>query len=260
MTTDDLDDDELHRYARQLILPSFDEDHQLTLKSAHALVIGAGGLGAPVLQYLAAAGLGTITIMDDDTIDLTNLNRQVIHTTPRLGQNKVNSAKTSLMALNPLIRINAISARFSADTPAETLDEVTVIIDASDNPDTRLAANQAAHNHGVPLVFGGAVRMEGQVASFRSGVDKTAPCYRCLFPGHAGAELAPGCSEAGILGPVTGVIGSIMALEAIKQILAPDTVLGERLDGKLLLYDGFNLMTTVINVTKQVDCPTCGDG
>lgn len=256
-TRHDLDDDELHRYARQLILPRFDDDHQLMLKSAHALVIGAGGLGAPVLQYLAAAGVGTITVMDDDVVELTNLNRQVIHTTASLGLNKARSATTSLAALNPRVRVNTLEAAFTTATAEEVLAGVTILIDASDNPATRHAANDTAHAHGLPLVFGGAVRLEGQVASFRSGVDKDAPCYRCLFPESAGADLAPGCSEAGILGPVTGIIGSMMALEAIKQILAPHDVLGDRLDGKLMLVDGMSLMTTLINVPKQDDCPTC---
>jgi molybdopterin/thiamine biosynthesis adenylyltransferase len=269
---DSLNDEELHRYARQLILPNFDDRHQLALKNAHVLVIGAGGLGAPVLQYLGAAGIGTISIIDDDNIDLTNLNRQVIHTTEQLGEPKAESAKAALSALNPNITISAIKSRFDLETAENILNpktscngeqrRISLIIDASDNPATRHNANTSAHRYGLPLIFGGAVRMEGQVASFRSGIDANAPCYDCLFPADAEKNLAPGCSDAGILGSITAIIGGMMALEAVKQILysadSAYSILGERLDGKVMLYDGYSLMTTIITVPKQDNCPTCG--
>lgn len=253
-----LSDAELHRYARQLILPKMDEDHQLKLRQAHALVIGAGGLGAPVLQYLAAAGVGEISVVDDDVIDLTNLNRQVIHDEANIGQAKSISATAAINQINSTIITHSHQAKFGPHNARDLLQNVSILIDASDNPETRLAANFAAHTHGLPLVFGGAVRMEGQVASFLSGVDPIAPCYQCLFPEAAGPALAPGCSEAGILGPITGIIGTMMALESLKQILGSDDVLGTRLDGKLMLYDGYHLTANLITVPKQPNCPTCG--
>ena len=256
--TDILADDRLHRFARQLILPGFEESHQLRLAATHMLVIGAGGLGAPVIQYLIAAGIGTLTIIDDDVVDRSNLNRQVIHPENHLDMAKVDSAAIAGKAMDHQVNINPHRGRFDASNAAAFCEGVDVIIDASDNPETRLAANDAAHQHHLPLVFGGAVRLEGQVASFRSGIDEAAPCYRCLFPEAAGRDLAPGCSEAGILGPITGAVGSIMALEAIKQALMPDQPLGSALDGKLLLFDGRYMSTSVITVPKSPDCPCCG--
>jgi len=252
-----LDDDRLHRFARQLILPGFDEEHQLRLAATHMLIIGAGGLGAPVIQYLIAAGIGTLTIVDDDVVDRSNLNRQVIHPERHIDMPKVDSAILAGQAMDQHIQIHGHRGRFDASSAGTLCQGVDVIVDASDNPDTRLAANDAAHHHHIPLVFGGAVRLEGQVASFRSGIDASAPCYRCLFPEAAGRDLAPGCSEAGILGPITGAVGSIMALEAIKQALMPDQVLGSTLDGRLLLFDGRYMSTSVFTVTKSADCPCC---
>lgn len=252
-----LSDDDIHRYARQLILPKFDDDHQSIIASSHAAVIGAGGLGAPLLQYLAAAGVGHITIIDDDTVEMTNLNRQVIHQESSLGKSKAQSAKAAILGLNSTITVDVMETRFDAGS-IDTLKGASILIDASDNPETRRAANRAAHHLGIPLVFGGAVRTEGQVASFRSGIDPNAPCYDCVFPSSAGTDLAPGCSEAGILGAITGIIGSAMALETIKQILHPHDVLGDRLDSKLWLYDGYSLMANVITLSKQDNCPTCG--
>lgn len=261
-----LTDAELHRYARQLILPKFSDAHQLALKSAHVLVIGAGGLGVPALQYLVGAGVGVITIIDDDDIELTNLNRQMIYPTDTIGLKKADTAKAILSPLNPEITIHSIDGRFSLDNAeaiiCESTPSVGLIVDASDNITTRRHANLTAHRHGIPLVFGGAVRMEGQVASFCSGIDPLASCYDCLFPASPPAHLASNCSEAGILGPIAGIISGMMALEAIKQIFhagKTEPILGEGLSSRLMLYDGHGLMTQIINVPKRPDCPTCGD-
>lgn len=258
MATPSLDDDRLYRFARQLILPGFDEDHQMRLANAHVLLIGAGGLGAPVLQYLVAAGIGHIAIVDDDVVDATNLNRQVIHPEHHLGRTKVNSAETFAKAMDQQVVITPHEARFCPENALSLGQGVDLIIDASDNPETRLLANDTAHQLGIALVFGGAVRLEGQVASFRSGLDADGHCYRCVFPQAAGPDLAPGCSEAGIMGAITGAVGSIMALEAIKQILKPEAPLGPGLDGQLLLFDGRYMTSQVIRTEKRKDCPCCG--
>ena len=258
MATSPLDDDRLYRFARQLILPGFEEDHQITLAKTHVLLIGAGGLGAPVLQYLVAAGIGHISVVDDDDVDLTNLNRQIIHPQDHIGMAKAASAEIAGKAIDHHVQITAHQTRCSDENIEALCQNIDLIIDASDNPETRMLANTAAHNLGIPLVFGGAVRLEGQVASFRSGIDPEANCYACVFPEAAGRDLAPGCSEAGILGAITGAIGSIMALEAIKQALMPAMPLGPGLTNQLLLFDGRYLSTQVIKTEKRPNCPCCG--
>jgi adenylyltransferase/sulfurtransferase len=262
-TTDSLSDNDLHRFARQLILNGFGEEHQLALLKSHVVVIGAGGLGAPLLQYLAAAGIGTLTIFDDDYVELTNLNRQVIHNHDDLGILKAKSAQEKLARLDPTIKVNLKTERFEeSDGLITLLDEVTVICDASDNAATRYAANNVAHRAGIPLVFGGAVRMEGQLAVFRSGIDPNAPCYQCIFPSVASPDLAPGCSEVGILGAVTGVIGSIIAMEAIRQCFHQQNVdnpIGPGLSQDLLLFDGTVMTMDRITMKKAQSCPCCGN-
>ena len=258
MAASTLDDDQLYRFARQLILSGFDEDHQIKLMETRVLLIGAGGLGAPVLQYLVAAGIGHISIVDDDVVDATNLNRQVIHPENHIDMAKVQSAEIAAKAMNQSVTITPHHAQFSEDNCTALCQDIDLIIDASDNPATRLLANDTAHRLNIPLVFGGAVRLEGQVASFRSGIDQDANCYRCVFPETASHDLAPGCSEAGILGAITGIIGSIMALEAIKQALLPATPLGPGLNNKLMLFDGRYLSSQVITTEKRADCPCCG--
>ena len=257
-TKDQLDDDRLYRFARQLILPGFDEHHQIKLAQSHVLLIGAGGLGAPVLHYMVAAGIGRITVIDDDVIDRTNLNRQIIHPEDRIGMDKVTSAEMTAKAQDGAVEIIAKKTRFTAENSTELCQSIDIIVDASDNPETRYAANDAAHQRGIPLVFGGAVRMEGQVASFRSGFDAAQNCYRCVFPKFPDHELAPGCSEAGIFGAITGSVGSIMALEVVKQALLPDQPLGPNLTGKLMLFDGRYMTSQLITTEKRSDCSCCG--
>ena len=261
MTSSALNDDQLHRFSRQLILSGFDDEAQCRLLSAHVLIIGAGGLGAPVIQYLAAAGVGTMTIIDGDVVELSNLNRQVIHSTESVGRYKVSSAKQAALALNPQIEVHAHHHQLNShdDDILSTLslDEIGLIIDCSDNASTRHIVNRIAHDNGITLIFGGATRLEGQIATFKSGVSNDSPCYRCLFPADAQPGLVSGCSEAGILGAITGIIGSIISLEAIKQIISPNDCLGASLDGKLMLVDGFSLITQNIAVEKRSNCPVC---
>ena len=259
-STNVLSDDDLHRFARQLILAGFEENHQLALLKSHVAVIGAGGLGAPLLQYLVAAGIGHITIIDHDMVDVTNLNRQIIHHHHNIGQTKTSSASQHLTSMDPQVNITMRNEFFDADLT--NLNDATVICDATDNAATRYAANRFAHHHKIPLIFGGAVRLEGQLAVFRSGLDPAAPCYECVFPSAAGPELAPGCAEAGILGPVTGILGSMMALEAIRQCLMMQNVkqpLGPGLNQQLMLFDGAYLTMDKITLKKNQDCPCCGN-
>ena len=254
-----LSDEDLHRFSRQLILHNFEEEHQLALSKSHVAVIGAGGLGAPLLQYLVAVGIGKITVFDDDTVELSNLNRQIIHFTNDIGKSKVLSAAEKLQALYPSVHIEARQEKFQ--TCKIKLPKFTVICDASDNPKTRYAVNSYAHNNHTPLIFGGAVRLEGQLAVFKSGTDENAPCYQCLFPEAPKADLAPGCSEAGIIGSITGMIGSMMALEAIRQCFVQKNMtnpLGIGAENQLILFDGLNMSLDKILLTKNPNCPCCG--
>ncbi len=258
-STDLLAEEDLHRFARQLILSGFEEDHQLALLKSHIAVIGAGGLGAPLLQYLAAAGIGHITIFDDDVVELTNLNRQVIHQHKYISSPKTTSAADQLNQFDPELKLIQRQERFDENTTG--LDDITLICDASDNAATRYMANRFAHQHHIPLVFGAAVRMEGQLGVFQSGVDNTAPCYECVFPSTAGPDLAPGCAEAGILGPITGVIGSLMALEAIRLCLTAQNMpqpLGPGVGMHLILFDGAYMTLDKILLKKNQGCACCG--
>ena len=258
-----LDDDDLERFARQVVLPDFGEENQLRLKACHVTIIGAGGLGTAVIQYLAAAGIGSLTIIDDDVIEPSNLNRQIIYTLADSGKSKAAIAKKAALALNPGVNITAIEDRFTPHTADAMLKHANgvaanIIADCSDNPETRYAVNEAAHRLGKVMVFGGAVRLEGQVSSFASGIDAQSPCFACLFPQAAGHDLAPRCSEAGILGSITGTIGTLMALEIMRQCLLPAKPLGENLIGQLLLFDGRYTELTRINTSPRNDCPVCG--
>lgn len=253
-----LDDDDLTRYARQVILPEFGEDSQLQLMASKVAVIGAGGLGAPLLQYLAAAGIGTITVIDDDAVELSNLNRQVIHRSDSIGTPKAESARAEALAINPRITVNTINARLTAETADDLIGDAAIIADCSDTAATRYAVAAAAHRLGRVMVFGGAVRLEGQIASFDSGRDPNSPCFACIFPQSPGHDLAPRCSEAGILGPITGVIGTLMALEVIRQCLKPARPISDDLIGQLLLFDGRFSELRSIAVSRRPDCPVCG--
>ncbi|GAM74982.1 molybdopterin biosynthesis protein moeB [Vibrio ishigakensis] len=247
---DILSDEELLRYNRQIILRSFDFEGQETLKQSSVLLIGAGGLGCATSPYLVSAGIGKLTIVDFDDIELSNLQRQILHTEKDVGRRKVDSAKESLTAINSLCDIQAIHEKLDDAKLEALIQEHTLVIDATDNLDTRNQINRLCFTHKTPLVSGAAIRLEGQVISFTYGKDE--PCYQCLSSLFGDANLS--CVEAGILSPVVGVIGSMQALEAIRVL----TKLGERSSGKLLILDALNLKWREFNLPKQQNCKVCG--
>lgn len=242
------------RYGRQTALPSFGEQGQETLRQARVLVVGAGGLGSPVALYLAAAGVGTIGIVDADQVELSNLHRQVLHTTPRVGLPKVESAKKALVELNPHVTVVPHGFRFEADGGAALASEYDLVIDGSDNFATRYAINDAACRAGLAVVHGSVHRLEGQLAVLipkRAAAKRevpAGPCYRCIFP-QAPSD-APNCETAGVLGSVCGVIGSLMATEALKLL----TAVASSAYGKLVLYDGAACTLRSIAVTARAEC------
>ena len=251
-----LSDENLERYARQAIMPDIGEEGQERLLESRMLVVGAGGLGSPAIFYLAAAGVGNLTIMDGESVDLTNLNRQILHTTDSIGSPKVTQAAAAVAALNPGVNVTPLAERLEDDNVEALLAAHDVVIDCSDNVDTRYRLGDAAHRTGTPLVFGGAVRTEGQLSVFRSGAgaEEDSPCYRCVFPDMPDAMQAPGCSEAGILGPVTGVIGTMQALAAVRLVLG----IGGKQTGKLLLFDGRYGSFMEISTSRRAGCACCG--
>ncbi len=246
----ELNDDELHRYARQLVLPEVDFDGQARLLDARALIVGLGGLGSPVALYLAGAGVGELVVADHDQVDVSNLHRQVLHRTADVGRPKAESARDALLALNPTIRVTPVTGRMDADTLAAQVAAVDLVLDCTDNFDTRFAINAACAAARKPLVSGAAIRFEGQVSVFR--LDRPdAPCYRCLYR-DAGAE-AEHCARVGVMPPVVGVIGAMQALEAIKVLLGMETGLA----GRLLIFDGRRSEWRAIGLRQDPDCPVC---
>ena len=254
----DLTDDQLHRYARHVVLPEVGEDGQLRLLAAKVLVVGAGGLGSAALTYLAAAGVGTLGIVDDDVVDLSNLQRQIIHRTEAVGTPKVESATAALRALNPEIMIHPHAIRLDSSSARKLIEDYDLIIDGSDNFATRYVLNDACYQARRPLIMGSLSRFDGQISLFKAyAIDTTGghgPCYRCLFPSPPPADITPGCAEAGIFGAIAGIIGTLQASEAIKEILN----LGTSLSGRLLLYDGLRAQLISINVGADPHCAVCG--
>jgi len=243
-------DDELLRYSRHILLPEFDIAGQECLSQSHALIVGLGGLGSTVAMYLAAAGVGTLTLVDFDTVDLSNLQRQIIHRTDNLGRAKVESARDTLLAINPLIKIIAIPKALDEVELMEQVERSDIVVDASDNWPTRLAINAACVQSVRPLVSGAAIRWEGQVLVWRP--DGEGGCYRCLY---RNAAMNPQtCTQTGILAPVVGVIGSLQAVEAIKLL----TGIGETLTGRLLLFDAKRMEWRTMNLRRWPECPVCG--
>ncbi|MDQ2092155.1 HesA/MoeB/ThiF family protein [Marimonas arenosa] len=243
---------ELSRYARHIVLRELGGPGQKRLKQAKVLVIGAGGLGSPVLLYLAAAGVGTIGVVDDDEVDGSNLQRQVIHSDETIGMSKVFSAAERMRALNPFVVVKPYQRRLNEEIAGELFGEYDVIIDGTDNFDTRYLANRAAVSVGKPLISGAITQWEGQLSVFDAGGG--APCYQCVFPEAPAPGLAPSCSEAGVVGPLPGVIGAMMALEAVKLIAGA----GHVLKGEMLIYDGLWGESRKITVKRRADCPVCG--
>ena len=251
-----LNDRDLERYARQAIMPAIGEEGQEKLLAARVLVVGAGGLGAPVILYLAAAGIGAITIIDNDNIARSDLNRQIIYRDGDVGSLKSCYAANAASALNPDIHISQLVARLHSGNVKQLVNSHDIVIDCTDNAKTRYLMGDAAHHCGKPLVFGGAVRMEGQISVFQSSVKGHfgSPCYRCVFPSMPDEKQAPGCSEAGILGPVVGLVGTLQALETIKLILGQPRTL----TGRLLMIEGTGSDFMEIQTVARPDCSCCG--
>lgn len=244
---------ELNRYARHIVLREVGGSGQKALKNAKVLVVGAGGLGAPVLQYLAAAGVGTIGVIDDDIVENANLQRQVIHTDKNIGMAKVFSAQMALEAQNPFVTIRPYHRRLDDEIAETLISDYDIVLDGTDNFETRYLVNRACVAVGVPLISGALSQWEGQLSVFDPA--KGAPCYQCVFPQAPAAHLAPSCAQAGVIGPLPGVIGSMMAVEAIKVI----TGAGAPLRGQMVIYDALYGENRVIGVSKRDDCPVCGD-
>ncbi len=246
-----LSSEQRNRYQRHLLLPEVGETGQLKLLDAKVLLLGAGGLGSPAALYLAAAGVGTLGIIDMDVVDASNLQRQILHNTDRIGERKVDSAKKTLTALNPDVNVVTYDVRLGADNILDIIDGYDVIVDGTDNFPTRYLVNDASLKKRIPVVHGSIFRFEGQVTVFNP---YEGPCYRCMIPEPPPAELAPSCSEAGVLGVLCGIIGSLQATEAIKIILG----IGETLQGRLLAYDALEQSFRTFKVHRDPACPTCG--
>lgn len=245
-------DTELDRYARHIILREIGGPGQKALKDARVLVVGAGGLGSPALLYLAAAGVGTIGVIDDDRVDNSNLQRQVIHRDADIDTPKVFSAEAAMAAQNPHVAIRPYNRRLDEEIARDLVADYDLVLEGTDNFETRYLVNRAAAAAGVPFVGGALTQWEGQLSVWDPA--SGAPCYQCVFPEAPAPGLAPSCAEAGVLGPLPGVIGAMMAVEAIKLV----TGAGETLRGRLLIYDALYAETRTIRVKPRPDCPVCG--
>ena len=245
-------DDQLLRYSRHILLDEVGVEGQQRLLDAHALIIGAGGLGSPVALYLAASGVGHITVVDHDKVDLTNLQRQIAHTTERVGQAKAASAALAMRALNPEVQVRALTERADAKLLNTLVSHSHVVIDCCDNFETRHAVNAACVQHRVPLVSGAVIRFDGQVAVFDAR-SAASPCYACVFPpDQAPPEVH--CATMGVLAPLVGLIGSLQAAEALKLIAG----VGSSLMGRLQMLDGKHMAWSELRLQRQADCPVCG--
>jgi sulfur-carrier protein adenylyltransferase/sulfurtransferase len=252
-TPTSLTPDQRRRYSRHLLIPEVGEAGQERLLNSRVLLIGAGGLGSPSSLYLAAAGVGTLGIVDADVVDDSNLQRQIVHSTDRLGEAKVLSAKRTIEALNPDVEVKAYEERLTSENIERILaDGWDVIVDGADNFPTRYLVNDASVWHGIPVVHGSIYRFEGQATVFQPG---EGPCYRCLFPTPPPPELAPSCAEGGVLGVLPGVIGSLQANETIKLLAG----IGEPLVGRLLLFDALSASFTEVTLRRDPNCPVCGE-
>lgn len=243
---------ELDRYARHIMLREIGGLGQKKLKHARVLVIGAGGLGSPVLLYLAAAGIGTIGVVDDDVVDNSNLQRQVIHLDASIGMPKVFSAAAAMQAQNPNVEVRPYQRRLNETNAADLFADFDLVLDGTDNFETRYLVNRTCVGLGIPLIAGALTQWEGQISTYDPA--NGAPCYRCIFPKAPAAGLAPSCAEAGVVGPLPGVIGAMMALEAIKEI----TGAGDGMRGQMLIYDALYADSRRIKLSRRLDCPVCG--
>lgn len=247
-----MNDDQLLRYSRHILLDDLGVEGQQRLLDSHALIVGAGGLGSPVAMYLAASGVGHITIADHDVVDLTNLQRQIAHTTERVGMSKVASATQAMHALNPEVRVNALAHKLDTAELDILVPTVHVVVDCCDNFATRQAVNAACVKHRIPLVSGAAIRMDAQLAVYDAR-DGKSPCYACIFPPDQAPEEVR-CATLGVLAPLVGVIGSLQAMEAVKLLAG----LGSRLTGRLQMLDGRSLEWNEVRLQRNPSCPVCG--
>jgi adenylyltransferase/sulfurtransferase len=244
-----MDDKQLLRYSRHILLPQIDVRGQEKLLASRVLIVGLGGLGSPVAMYLAASGVGNLVLVDHDRVDLTNLQRQIVHATERVGQDKTASAAHGLAALNPGVRVTTINQKLEGAALEEQVQQVDAVVDTTDNFASRFAINAACMRAGKPLVSGAVVRFEGQIAVFPPG----GPCYRCLYAEGGGPDEA--CATLGVLAPAAGIIGSIQAVETLKLLLG----IGQTLAGRLLLFDALNMEWREIRLRKDPQCPVCGE-
>ena len=249
-----MDDQELRRYARHILLPEIGGAGQTRLLGARVLVIGAGGLGSPVILYLAASGVGTIGIIDDDDVDLSNLQRQIAHTTTRLGVPKADSASEAASSINPDVILKPIRQRLDAANAATIIADYDIVADGSDNFETRFLVNDACYLGATTLVSAAILRFDGQLSTFKPHAGDSHPCYRCLFPEPPPEGMVPTCAEAGVLGALCGVVGSLQATEILKEI----TGAGISMSGSLLIIDGLGCEFRKIKVNSDPDCPLCG--
>ncbi|MEE8407783.1 MAG: molybdopterin-synthase adenylyltransferase MoeB [Acidimicrobiia bacterium] len=247
-----LSKDQRGRYSRHILLPEVGEEGQIRLLESKVLIVGAGGLGSPAALYLAAAGVGTIGIVDFDVVDATNLQRQILHNIDRVGQSKVESARETLAALNPDVKIVTYDERLSAENVLQILSGYEVVLDGGDNFPTRYLVNDASVRLRIPVVHGSIFRFEGQVTVFEP---YAGPCYRCQYPEPPPPELAPSCAEAGVLGVLPGVIGTLQAMEILKILLE----IGDTLSGRLLTYDGLSQEFRTFRIRRDPTCPACSD-
>jgi len=248
-------EDQLHRYARHILLPEVGGTGQEKLLNAKVLVVGAGGLGAPLLLYLAAAGIGTLGIVDDDVVDLSNLQRQVIHSTHTIGQPKVESALRQIQAINPDVQVIPYQQRLTVEAVTDLIAQYDVICDGSDNFQTRFLLNDACYFARKPLVSAAILRFDGQLATYKAyeaGEDR--PCYRCIFREAPAEGEVPTCAQAGVLGAVSGTLGTLQATEVIKEIIG----IGETMAGRLMIYDALKPSFKTLTVKRDTGCPLCG--
>ncbi len=249
----ELSDEQFERYARHMILDEVGEEGQKRLLASRVLVVGAGGLGSPLLLYLAAAGVGTIGVVDPDRVDLSNLQRQIVHASDRIGAMKVESARLTLAALNPDVAVIAHPERLEAASAERLIGDYDLVADGSDNFATRYLLTERCFRLRKPLVAGALSPFEGQLSTFKAYLGAGHPCYRCLFREAPPPDLVPRCETAGIFGAVAGVIGTLQAVEVLKELLG----LGESLDGSLLIYDALEARFHRIRIPKDPECPNC---
>lgn len=251
---DEWTDDEIDRYSRHILLAEVGGTGQAKLRDARVLVVGAGGLGSPLMLYLAAAGVGTIGVVDDDLVEVSNLQRQVAHTTARVGMAKVHSAAAAARAINPAVMIEAHQVRLDAGNVMDLVGRYDIVCDGSDNFPTRFLVADACVLARRTLVSAAVLRFDGQLATFKPHADPAGPCYRCLHPAPPPPGLVPSCSEAGVLGAVTGVMGTLQATEVLKEVLG----IGESLSGRLLIWDALATRVRTVRLPKDPECPVCG--